>query len=197
MSSSRRSPRSARGGSWRSAAARASSPSGWHASCTPRLWRSISRSEWWSSRGPAEWRRTSATCKTSASQAAPSTAPSPPGCCFTLPTSIERSPSLLVYFGRADASWRRRTGATTCASSTASSGGNRLPRPSTRRTVPSPSAATSRGSTGLTSTAGSSFRMRAAAQAYVDSMVVLSGTVPPVEGPIRARRTPCVFVADK
>ena len=37
----------------------------------------------------------------------------------------------------------------------------------------------------------------AAAQAYVDSMVVLSGTVPPVEGPIRARRTPCVFVADK
>ena len=37
----------------------------------------------------------------------------------------------------------------------------------------------------------------AAAQAYVDSMVVLSGMVPPVEGPIRARRTPCVFVADK
>ena len=30
----------------------------------------------------------------------------------------------------------------------------------------------------------------AAAQSYVDSMVVLSGTVPPVEGPIRARRTP-------
>jgi hypothetical protein len=28
-------------------------------------------------------------------------------------------------------------------------------------------------------------------------MVVLSGTVPPVEEPIRARRTPCVFVADK
>lgn len=41
------------------------------------------------------------------------------------------------------------------------------------------------------------FPDRAAAQAYVDSMVVLSGTVPPVEGPIRARRTPCVFVADK
>ena len=37
----------------------------------------------------------------------------------------------------------------------------------------------------------------AAAQAYVDSMVVLSGTVPPVEVPIRARRTPCVFIADK
>jgi SAM-dependent methyltransferase len=37
----------------------------------------------------------------------------------------------------------------------------------------------------------------AAAQAYIDSMVVLSGTVPDVEGPIRARRTPCVFVADK
>ena len=37
----------------------------------------------------------------------------------------------------------------------------------------------------------------AAAQAYVDSMVVLSGTVPDVEGPIRARRTPCVFVAEK
>jgi hypothetical protein len=37
----------------------------------------------------------------------------------------------------------------------------------------------------------------AAAQSYVDSMVVLSGTVPAVEGPIRARRTPCVFVADK
>jgi hypothetical protein len=27
--------------------------------------------------------------------------------------------------------------------------------------------------------------------------VVLSGTVLPVEGPIRARRTPCVFIADK
>ncbi len=37
----------------------------------------------------------------------------------------------------------------------------------------------------------------AAAQAYVDSMVVLSGTVPDVDGPIRARRTPCVFVAEK
>jgi SAM-dependent methyltransferase len=37
----------------------------------------------------------------------------------------------------------------------------------------------------------------AAAQAYIDSMVVLSGTVPDVQGPIRARRTPCVFVADK
>ena len=41
------------------------------------------------------------------------------------------------------------------------------------------------------------FSDAAAAQAYVDSMVVLSGTVPPVEGPIRARRAPCVFVADK
>ena len=37
----------------------------------------------------------------------------------------------------------------------------------------------------------------AAAQAYVDSMVVLSGTVPDVEGPIRVRRTPCVFVAER
>jgi SAM-dependent methyltransferase len=37
----------------------------------------------------------------------------------------------------------------------------------------------------------------AAAQSYVDSMIVLSGRVPPVEGPIRARRTPCVFVAEK
>ena len=37
----------------------------------------------------------------------------------------------------------------------------------------------------------------AAAQAYIDSMVVLSGTVPGVKGPIRARRTPCVFVAEK
>jgi SAM-dependent methyltransferase len=36
-----------------------------------------------------------------------------------------------------------------------------------------------------------------AAQAYVDSMVVLSGTVPRVAGPIRVRRTPCVLVATK
>lgn len=36
-----------------------------------------------------------------------------------------------------------------------------------------------------------------AVQSYVDSMITLSGTVPPVEGPIRARRTPCVFVADR
>jgi hypothetical protein len=35
------------------------------------------------------------------------------------------------------------------------------------------------------------------AQAYVDSMVVLSGEVPRVEGPIRARRTPAIFVAEK
>jgi ubiquinone/menaquinone biosynthesis C-methylase UbiE len=35
------------------------------------------------------------------------------------------------------------------------------------------------------------------AQAYVDSMVVLSGQVPRVEGPIRARRTPAIFVAEK
>jgi SAM-dependent methyltransferase len=37
----------------------------------------------------------------------------------------------------------------------------------------------------------------AAAQSYVDSWVVLSGTIPDVEGPIRTRRTPCAFVADK
>jgi SAM-dependent methyltransferase len=37
----------------------------------------------------------------------------------------------------------------------------------------------------------------AAAQQYVDSLVLLSGTVPPVDGPIRVRRTPCVFVAEK
>jgi SAM-dependent methyltransferase len=41
------------------------------------------------------------------------------------------------------------------------------------------------------------FPDRTAAQAYVDSMVALSGTVRAVEGPIRARRTPCVFLADK
>lgn len=37
-----------------------------------------------------------------------------------------------------------------------------------------------------------------AAQVYVDSMVLLSGqTLPQVEGPIRVRRTPSVFVAEK
>lgn len=36
-----------------------------------------------------------------------------------------------------------------------------------------------------------------AAQAYVDSMVVLSGTVPPLDGPLRARRTPTIFIAEK
>jgi SAM-dependent methyltransferase len=36
-----------------------------------------------------------------------------------------------------------------------------------------------------------------AAQAYVDSMVVRSGTVPPFDGPLRARRTPTIFVAEK
>jgi ubiquinone/menaquinone biosynthesis C-methylase UbiE len=41
------------------------------------------------------------------------------------------------------------------------------------------------------------FADASAAQAYVDSMVVLSGTVPAVEGPIRVRRTACVFVATK
>jgi SAM-dependent methyltransferase len=36
-----------------------------------------------------------------------------------------------------------------------------------------------------------------AAQSYVDSMITLAGKVPAVEGPIRVRRTPCVFVADR
>ena len=37
----------------------------------------------------------------------------------------------------------------------------------------------------------------AAAQGYVDSMIVLSGKGPPQPGPIRARRTAAVFVAEK
>ncbi len=41
------------------------------------------------------------------------------------------------------------------------------------------------------------FPDREAAQAYVDSMVVLSGTVPPLDGPLRARRTPSIFIAEK
>jgi SAM-dependent methyltransferase len=42
------------------------------------------------------------------------------------------------------------------------------------------------------------FPNAAAAQAYVDSLVLLQGSrVPPVEGPIRARRTPAIFVAEK
>ena len=41
------------------------------------------------------------------------------------------------------------------------------------------------------------FRDADAAQTYVDAMVMLSGTVPRVAGPIRVRRTPSVFVATK
>ena len=41
------------------------------------------------------------------------------------------------------------------------------------------------------------FPDRAAAQAYVDAGIVLHGELPSFEGPLRTRRTPCVFVADK
>jgi SAM-dependent methyltransferase len=41
------------------------------------------------------------------------------------------------------------------------------------------------------------FPDRAAAQAYVDAGIVLRGELPQLEGSLRARRTPCVFVAEK
>lgn len=41
------------------------------------------------------------------------------------------------------------------------------------------------------------FADRAAAQAYVDAGVVLRGELPRFDGPLRTRRTPCVFVATK
>ena len=41
------------------------------------------------------------------------------------------------------------------------------------------------------------FPSRDAAQAYVDSAVTLGGALPPIEGSIRVRRTPVVFVAEK
>jgi SAM-dependent methyltransferase len=41
------------------------------------------------------------------------------------------------------------------------------------------------------------FPSRDAAQAYVDAAVILNGTLPPIEGSIRVRRTPVVFVAEK
>lgn len=41
------------------------------------------------------------------------------------------------------------------------------------------------------------FQSRDAAQAYVDASVTLNGALPPIEGSIRVRRTPVVFVAEK
>jgi SAM-dependent methyltransferase len=41
------------------------------------------------------------------------------------------------------------------------------------------------------------FPSRDAAQAYVDASVTLSGALPPIEGSIRVRRSPVVFVAEK
>jgi SAM-dependent methyltransferase len=41
------------------------------------------------------------------------------------------------------------------------------------------------------------FPSREAAQAYVDAALTISGTLPPIEGPIRVRRTPVIFVAAK
>jgi SAM-dependent methyltransferase len=40
------------------------------------------------------------------------------------------------------------------------------------------------------------FPSREAAQAYVDAALNISGTLPPIEGAIRVRRTPVVFVAE-
>jgi SAM-dependent methyltransferase len=40
------------------------------------------------------------------------------------------------------------------------------------------------------------FPSRDAAQAYVDAGLSIRGTLPPIEGPIRVRRTPVVFVAE-
>jgi SAM-dependent methyltransferase len=41
------------------------------------------------------------------------------------------------------------------------------------------------------------FPSRDAAQAYVDAALIVSGILPPVDGPIRVRRTPAIFVAEK
>jgi SAM-dependent methyltransferase len=41
------------------------------------------------------------------------------------------------------------------------------------------------------------FPSREAAQAYVDAALTLNGTLPPIDGPIRVRRTPVIFVAAK
>jgi hypothetical protein len=41
------------------------------------------------------------------------------------------------------------------------------------------------------------FPSRDSAQAYVDAALSINGTLPPIEGSIRARRTPVVFVAEK
>jgi SAM-dependent methyltransferase len=41
------------------------------------------------------------------------------------------------------------------------------------------------------------FPSREAAQAYVDAGLRVSGTLPPIEGPVRVRRTPVIFVAEK
>jgi SAM-dependent methyltransferase len=41
------------------------------------------------------------------------------------------------------------------------------------------------------------FPSREDAQAYIDAAVIIGGILPPLEGPIRVRRTPVVFVAEK
>jgi SAM-dependent methyltransferase len=41
------------------------------------------------------------------------------------------------------------------------------------------------------------FPSREDAQAYVDAAVTVGGVLPPLEGPVRVRRTPVVFVAEK
>jgi hypothetical protein len=41
------------------------------------------------------------------------------------------------------------------------------------------------------------FPDREAAQAFVEATMTLRGELPQFEGPLRVRRTPCVFVATK
>jgi SAM-dependent methyltransferase len=41
------------------------------------------------------------------------------------------------------------------------------------------------------------FPSREAAQAYVDAALSVSGTLRPIEGPLRVRRTPVIFIAEK
>jgi multidrug efflux pump subunit AcrA (membrane-fusion protein) len=38
--------------------------------------------------------------------------------------------------------------------------------------------------------------VRDEAQAYVDAALTISGTLPPIDGAIRVRRTPVIFVAE-
>ena len=129
----------------------------------------------------------------------PSTAPSPPGCSTTPPTSAWRSRSLLASRDPAAGSSPSRTAPAIWPSCASSRRGRLVDRAcrSRARTAPSSSQARSQRSRRGTPTVGSSIPDDELIWAYLRSMSRVSPPteLPPHELPLRVQRKPTVFVA--